>query len=116
MGDKQDVVLSRSGEIKIVDPETGKVFTLPSTFPTVVPSTSRTGRTSRRATVIVEWDPYNAVIISEFKGVLPASSDIDEGVTFRTERDDQTGFEEKVVIETRDRKKIPTIYDPQQRW
>ena len=48
------------------------------------------------------------MIVSEFAGVA-RFSDIEEGVTFRTERDELTGFEEKVVIETRDRKKIPTI-------
>ncbi|WP_116104958.1 DNA-directed RNA polymerase subunit beta' [Lewinella sp. IMCC34191] len=107
MGDKQDVVLSRSGEIKIVDPETSKVYATHH-LPYGGTIHVKDGDTIKKGHVIVEWDPYNAVIISEFKGTA-RFSDIEEGVTFRTERDDQTGFEEKVVIETRDRKKIPTI-------
>ena len=107
MGEQQDVVLSRSGEIKIVDPETSKVFATHH-LPYGGTIHVKDGQTIKKGHVIVEWDPYNAVIISEFKGTA-RFTDIDEGVTFRTERDDQTGFEEKVVIETRDRKKIPTI-------
>ncbi len=107
MGDKQDVVLSRSGEVKIVDPETSKVYATQH-LPYGGTIHVKDGQDIKKGALIAEWDPYNAVIISEFKGVA-RFTDIDEGVTFRTERDDQTGFEEKVVMETRDRKKIPTI-------
>ncbi|MEL6356345.1 MAG: DNA-directed RNA polymerase subunit beta', partial [Bacteroidota bacterium] len=62
----------------------------------------------KKGDTICEWDPYNAVIVSEFNGIAQFI-DIEESVTFRIERDDQTGFAEKVIIETRDRKKIPTI-------
>jgi len=107
MGDVKNIVLSRSGEIRIIDPETKKVFTtrhIPYGGTLFVTD----GQMVKKGDPIVEWDPYNAVIVSEFEGIA-RFSDIEEGVTFRTERDDQTGFEEKVVIETRDRKKIPTI-------
>jgi len=107
MGDAKTIVLSRSGEIRIVDPETRKVFTTQH-IPYGGTLFVKEGQKVKKGDPIVEWDPYNAVIVSEFEGVA-RFTDIEEGVTFRTERDDQTGFEEKVVIETRDRKRIPTI-------
>lgn len=107
MGEKQEVILSRSGEFRIVDPETNKIFTTQH-VPYGGTLFAKDGQLIKKGDVIVEWDPYNAVIVSEFNGIA-RFSDIEEGVTFRTERDDQTGFEEKVVIETRDRKRIPTI-------
>ncbi|MTB52799.1 DNA-directed RNA polymerase subunit beta' [Lewinella sp. W8] len=107
MGEVQEIVLSRSGEIRIVDAESGKQF-VTHYIPYGGTLFVKDGQTIKKGEIIVEWDPYNAVIVSEFNGIA-RFSDIDEGVTFRTERDDQTGFEEKVVIETRDRKKIPTI-------
>jgi DNA-directed RNA polymerase subunit beta' len=107
MGDKKKIVLSRSGEIRIVNPETRKIFTTQH-IPYGGTLFVTDGQQIKKGDPIVEWDPYNAVIVSEFEGVA-RFSDIEEGVTFRTERDDQTGFEEKVVIETRDRKRIPTI-------
>ncbi|MBC6993145.1 DNA-directed RNA polymerase subunit beta' [Neolewinella lacunae] len=107
MDEEQEIILSRSGEFRIVDPETGKVFTTQH-----VPYGGllfvKDGQDIKKGDVIVEWDPYNAVIVSEFNGVA-RFSDIEEGITFRTERDELTGFEEKVVIESRDRRKIPTI-------
>jgi len=58
--------------------------------------------------VICGWDPFNAVIISEFPGIIKFE-EIEEGVTFRVERDDQTGYVEKVIIEAKAKKKIPTV-------
>jgi DNA-directed RNA polymerase subunit beta' len=57
---------------------------------------------------ICEWDPFNNLIISEFGGIAKFE-DIDEGVTYRVERDDQTGYAEKVIIESKNKKKIPVI-------
>ncbi len=106
-GDKQEVVLSRSGEIRILDPETSKVFATHH-LPYGATLFVKEDKIIKKGTTICEWDPYNAVIVSEFDGIAQFS-DIEEGVTFRIERDDQTGFAEKVIIETRDRKRIPTI-------
>ncbi|HRP84203.1 MAG TPA: DNA-directed RNA polymerase subunit beta', partial [Saprospiraceae bacterium] len=58
--------------------------------------------------LICDWDPFNALIISEFAGKAQFES-IEEGVTFRVERDDQTGFAEKVIIESKNKRKIPMI-------
>ena len=58
--------------------------------------------------MICQWDPFNAVIVSEFSGIIQYES-IEEGVSFRAERDDQTGNVEKIVIESKKKKKVPTI-------
>ena len=59
--------------------------------------------------MICQWDPYNAVILSEFGGKLVYES-IEEGVTYKEESDEQTGFREKVIIDNRDKTKNPTIH------
>ena len=62
--------------------------------------TASTTRRSRKANSSCDWDPYNAVIISEVAGKV-AFDYLLEGVTFRDESDEQTGFKEKVIIEAR---------------
>ena len=62
----------------------------------------------KKGDVICKWDPYNAVIISEFDGSLKFNNLV-EGVTYREEVDEQTGFTEIVIKENRDKKMIPTI-------
>ena len=107
-GDKKsEVVLSRSGELRIVDKASGKVFTthhIPYGSTILVDDKKKIAK----GDVICEWDPFNAVIVSEFGGIIQYE-DVDEGQTFRTERDDQTGYVEKVVIESKNKKKIPTL-------
>jgi len=101
------VVLSRSGEIRIIDPETKKVY---STLHVPYGSSLmvKDKKKIKKGDVICEWDPFNAVIISELGGIVQYD-EIEEGVTFRIERDDQTGHVEKVIIESKNKKKIPTI-------
>ena len=62
----------------------------------------------RKGKLICEWDPFNGVIITEFDGTVEFENLID-GVTFREESDEQTGYSEKVIIETRDKTKNPTL-------
>ena len=66
------------------------------------------GAEVKKGDLICEWDPYNAVIIAESEGKVVYDSVI-EGVTYRDERDEQTGLSEKVVIESKDRTKNPVI-------
>ncbi len=106
-GEKVDVVLSRTGEVRIMDPETNKLYVshyIPygSTIKIV------DGQKIKKGDAICEWDPFNAVIISEFGGIAQFDS-IEEGLTYRLERDDQTGFAEKVIVESKNKRKIPTI-------
>ncbi len=106
-GEKKEVVLSRSGEVRIIDPETKKIQS--SHFiPYGATLFFKEGKKIKKGDIICEWDPFNAVIISEFGGIVKFDA-IEEGVTFRMERDDQTGYEEKIIQESKNKKKIPTV-------
>ena len=100
-------VLSRSGEVRINDPETGRQFVahhIP--YGSILHVTNK--KKIKKGDLICDWDPFNNPIISEFAGIAKFE-DVDEGVTFRVERDDQTGYAEKVIIESKNKKKIPII-------
>jgi len=106
-GKKTKKVLSRSGEVRILEPKTKKIQS--SHF---IPYGSELyfeeGDKIKKLDIICEWDPFNAVIISEYSGIIQFDS-IEEGVTYRVERDDQTGYEEKIIQESKNKKKIPTV-------
>jgi DNA-directed RNA polymerase subunit beta' len=106
-GKKTNIVLSRSGEIRIKDKETEKVYTtlhIPYGASLMVKDKSKVSKED----LICSWDPFNSEIISEFSGVIKYD-DIEEGLTYRIERDDQTGFAEKIIVEAKKKKKIPTL-------
>ena len=102
-----DIVIGRLAELRIIDKKTGIALTTHS-----VPYGSRLylkpGQEVEKGKLICEWDPFNAVIISEMTGKIGYDYLI-EGVTFREESDEQTGFKEKVIIESRDKTKNPAI-------
>jgi DNA-directed RNA polymerase subunit beta' len=102
-----DIVVSRLAELKIVDKNTN--ITL-STHP--IPYGSKlyvkNGQEIRKGKLICEWDPFNGVIITEFDGTVEFENLID-GLTFREESDEQTGYSERVIIESRDKTKNPTL-------
>jgi DNA-directed RNA polymerase subunit beta' len=106
--DAVGVVISRSGEIRIVDPETRKLF-VSHHIPYGSKIYVKDAQKIERGVVICEWDPFNAVIVSEFPGIVRYEN-IEEGSTFRIERDDQTGYAEKVIVEAKDKKKIPFMH------
>ena len=106
-GASSDIALSRTGEIRIVDPATGKQFAS-HYIPYGAAVRVKEGQEVARGQTVCEWDPFNAMIVSEYSGITKFK-DIEEGVTFRVERDDQTGFAEKVVVESKNRKKVPVI-------
>ncbi len=101
-----EIVVSRSAETKVVDDKNGVILST-----NIVPYGStifiKDGEV-KKGDVICEWDPYNAVIISEIAGKVEFN-DIEEGVSFRTESDEQTGHQEKVIIDSRSRKISPSI-------
>ena len=107
-GDKKNmVVLSRSGELKVIQPETGKILNnnhVPYGAIIGIKDKSKI----KKGDLICSWDPFNSVIISELSGIIHYDN-VEENVTFRLERDDQTGYSEKVIIETKNKKKIPKI-------
>jgi DNA-directed RNA polymerase subunit beta' len=67
------------------------------------------GQKVAKGDAICTWDPFNNVIVAESNGKIKFESVI-EGITYRDEADEQTGHREKVVIETKDKTKLPTIY------
>ena len=106
-GSTHDIVVSRLAELKIVDKNTNIPLSIHP-----IPYGSRlyvkNGEEIRKGKLICEWDPFNGVIITEFEGNVEFENLI-EGVTFREESDEQTGYSEKVIIETRDKTKNPTL-------
>ncbi len=100
-------VVGRNGEIKVVDPDTGKVYTQ-NNIPYGSELLVSEGQLVEKAEEMVRWDPYNALILSESEGTIQYDN-ILEGVTYREEVVEQTGFREKVVIENRDKTINPAI-------
>jgi DNA-directed RNA polymerase subunit beta' len=106
-GENAEVVISRSTEMRIVDANTGIVLTT-SNIPYGAMIYNKGGKAVKKNDLICTWDPYNAVIISELAGKVEFES-IEENATYREEIDEQTGFAEKVIVESRDKRKNPTI-------
>ncbi|MEN9998661.1 MAG: DNA-directed polymerase subunit beta [Bacteroidota bacterium] len=107
-GTMRRVVVGRSAELKITDEKTGIVImnaNIPYGSEMVIENNTKV----KKGDVICKWDPYNAVIVSEVSGKVVFDS-IVEGVTYREEVDEQTGFTEKVITESRDKKKNPAIH------
>ena len=106
-GEDVEIVISRTSEIKITDSNTG--LTLSNNN---IPYGSfiyvKNKRKIKKGTLICEWDPYNGVIISDFSGKI-SYENIEQGLTYEVEIDEQTGFQEKVIIESRNKKLIPTL-------
>ncbi len=103
----QDVVVSRTTEVRIVDENTGITYSQYD-----VPYGSilykKDGESVRKGDLICEWDAYNAITIIETAGKIHYDSMID-GVTYREEADDISLNRDKVIIESRDKSKNPTI-------
>ncbi|MEB2783728.1 DNA-directed RNA polymerase subunit beta' [Algoriphagus persicinus] len=106
-GEHITVVMGRSGEIKINDPKTGKTL-VSNHAPYGAIINVKDGEKITKNQTLCKWDPYNAVILSEFDGKIEFEA-IVEGVTYKEVSDDQTGFREKVIIDTKDRTKNPAI-------
>ncbi len=102
-----DVVLGRSGEFRIIEAGTNKVI-VTNNIPYGSYLYVKDGANITKGDRICSWDPYNAVIISEFAGITTFEAVL-EGITFREESDEQTGHREKVIIDTRDKTKNPVI-------
>jgi DNA-directed RNA polymerase subunit beta' len=106
-GNKINVVISRSCEIKMLDKKTGIVLST-----NIIPYGStiliKDGQSLKKGDVVCQWDPYNGVIISEFGGKIEYEN-IDKGISYQVEIDEQTGFKEKVISESRNKKVVPTL-------
>ena len=104
-GDGCDVVVGRLAEMRILEPHTKMVLTSANiTYGSKL--FKKNGDTVTKGDLICEWDPFNAVIVSEVKGTVKYNHLI-EGVTYRLEADESTNIQEKIIIESKDRTKAP---------
>ncbi len=106
-GIKTFIVVSRLAELRIIDKNT-RIQLSTHNIPYGSKLYIENGQEVKKGMMICEWDPYNGVIITEFKGKVAFEQVID-GVTYREESDEQTGYKEKVIIETRDKTKNPGL-------
>ena len=107
-GKKIQVVVSRLVELRIVDPNT-KIVLLTHNIPYGSKLYFKDGAAVKKGDVICEWDPFNAVIITEATGKIQFENVI-ENVTYKVESDEQTGLKEKIIIESRDKTKAPEAH------
>lgn len=106
-GNAMPIVISRTAEMKLVDVSSGLTL-MTSNLPYGSFLYVKKGDVLEQGAKICQWDPYNAVIIAESKGDI-VYENITQGSTFQIEIDEQTGFQEKVISESRNKKLIPTI-------
>ncbi|MCB9015649.1 MAG: DNA-directed RNA polymerase subunit beta' [Lentimicrobiaceae bacterium] len=106
-GKKYDIVIGRSAEMRIVDKNTG-IILASAHIPYGANLYFRQGDEVQKGAMISDWDPYNAVILSEVSGKV-IFDNIIEGTTYRVESDEQTGYHDKVIIESRQKTKNPSI-------
>jgi len=105
-GKECQMVVSRLAEVRFVDPNTGIVLSVVG-LPYGASLYFKQGDVVKKGELIAKWDPFNAVIVSEWAGRIRLN-DVVEGVTYRAETDDATGLTEKIISDSKDKTKIPT--------
>ena len=105
-GRECEMVVSRLGEARFVDPNT-KIVLSTVNVPYGSSLYFKSGDTVKKGDKVAQWDPFNAVIVTEYAGTLKFH-DVIEGITFRAETDDTTGLTEKIVTESKDKSRVPT--------
>jgi DNA-directed RNA polymerase subunit beta' len=106
-GEAVSIVMGRSGEIKINEVKSGKIL-VSNHVPYGAVLNVKDGQKIAKGDSLCTWDPYNAVILSEYEGSVEFESII-EGITYKEVADDQTGYREKVIIDTKDKTKNPAV-------
>jgi len=101
------IVIGRTGELRIVDEKTG-ISVMTGNVPYGSNLVVKKGQKVTKGSTLCSWDPYNAVIISEFAGVV-GYQDIVQGLSYKVEIDEQTGFQDKVISDARTKKLVPMI-------
>ncbi|MEN8745030.1 MAG: DNA-directed RNA polymerase subunit beta' [Polaribacter sp.] len=106
-GNEVEIVISRTAEIKVTDKKTG--ITLSTN---IIPYGSyifdKNRKTIKKGDVICQWDPFNGVIVSEFEGKVKFDN-LEQGVNYTVEIDEQTGFQEKVMTDSKNKKIIASL-------
>jgi len=106
-GEKIQIVIGRTGELRIMDVKNDRLL-ITNNVPYGATLFVKDGQTVKKGDIICTWDPFNNVVMAEIAGQIKFENVI-EGITYREEADEQTGHREKVVIETKDKNKIPTL-------
>ena len=106
-GNKVKVVIGRTGEVRIMDVKNDRLM-ITNNVPYGALLAVKDGAQVKKGDVICTWDPFNNVVVAEQNGTIKFEN-ITEGFTYRDEADEQTGHREKVVIESKDKTRIPTI-------
>ncbi|MBM3439845.1 MAG: DNA-directed RNA polymerase subunit beta', partial [Bacteroidetes bacterium] len=106
-GNKVQIVIGRTGEMRIMDVKNDRLL-ITNNIPYGSTLAVKDGQKVKKGDVICSWDPFNNVVVAEIAGKVKFENVI-EGITFREEADEQTGHREKVVIETKDKTKIPAV-------
>ncbi|HIY49443.1 MAG TPA: DNA-directed RNA polymerase subunit beta' [Candidatus Barnesiella excrementavium] len=105
-GSKVQIVVGRLAEMRIIDANT-KMVLMSANIPYGSKLYFNNGDTVKKGDMICEWDPFNAVIVSEVGGKVKFDA-VEEGVTYRVESDEQSGLKEKIIIESKDRTRVPS--------
>ncbi len=101
-----EVVVSRLTEFRIIEPNT-KIVLTQQNIPYASSIFVKNGDMLKKGDVICEWDPFNAVVIAEANGKMIFDNMI-ENITYKAESDEQTGLKEKLIIESKDKSKVPS--------
>ena len=105
-GTRVQIVVGRLAEMRIIDPNT-KMVLMTANIPYGSKLFFNNGDTVKKGDMICEWDPFNAVIVSEVGGRVNFEA-VEEGVSYRVESDEQSGLKEKIIIESKDRTRVPS--------
>jgi DNA-directed RNA polymerase subunit beta' len=106
-GKKINIIVSRTSEAKVIDAKTGitlSSYNIPYGSQLFVADKAEI----KRGDLICQWDPFNGVIVSEYAGKVSFES-IEQGINYIVEIDEQTGFQEKVIVESKNKKLIPSL-------
>ena len=106
-GQKVNIVIGRTGEVRIMDTKNDRLL-ITNNVPYGATLNVKDGQKVKKGDVICTWDPFNNVIVAEITGAIKFENVL-EGFTYREEADEQTGHRDKVVIESKDKTRIPGI-------
>jgi len=107
-GEIKEIVVSRSTEMRLVADNDVKTLIMSANIPYGAELAVKSGDKVKKGDLICKWDPYNAVIIAETSGKVEYE-DIIQGASYQLEIDEQTGFEEKVISDSKNKKVVPTL-------
>jgi DNA-directed RNA polymerase subunit beta' len=106
--DQCNVVVSRLAEMRIVEPNT-KIVLHNNNIPYGSKLFFSSGDQIHKGDKVIEWDPFNAVIIAEADGMVAFES-MEENITYKVESDETTGLKEMIIIESKDKTKAPSAH------